>query len=85
MSDTSKRMSDRDYQQTLKMSYNDINATLGVDGFIVGQVGRKITRTDHSPTEEDYSFYDSATLLYTLRITYTDSSRGTLVQVERIA
>lgn len=85
MSDTSKRMSDRDYQQTLKMSYNDINATLGVDGFIVGQVGRKITRSDHSATEEDYSFYDSATLLYTLRITYTDASRAILLQVERIA
>lgn len=85
MSDTSKRMSDRDYQQTLKLSYNDVNSTLGVDGFIVGQVGRKITRSDFSATEEDYSFYDSTVLLYTLRITYTDSSRAFLAQVERIA
>lgn len=78
-------MSERDADQTLKLSYNDVNATIGVDGFIVGQVGRKIVRTLSSATTEQYDFYDSAVLLYTLVITYTDSTLSTLAQIERTA
>lgn len=84
MANTTKKLSDRDAAQTHKLSFNDVNATMGVDGFIVGLVGRKITRTDNGASE-DYSFYEGASLLYTIRITYTDNTKSNLLEVERIA
>lgn len=83
MSETSKTPSEYDQQQIIQRAYNKENATVAVDGFIVGKVGRKVVRSDISSTIEDYSFYDSTTLLYTIRITYTDSTKTTLNQVER--
>lgn len=85
MANTTKRATDFDHQQTLTNSYNEINATLGVDGFIVGKVGRKITRTAVSGVIEDWSFYDSSSLLYTIRITYDNSSHDNVDQIERTA
>jgi hypothetical protein len=83
MANTTKPFSERDGQQTLQASFNDVNSTLEVDGFIVGRVGRRITRTLVNPTTEDYSFFDNTDLLYTIRIVYTDSTRSDLVSVER--
>lgn len=85
MSGTTKPFSEFDATQCTKKSYNDVNATLGVDGFIVGQVGRQITRSDINSTTEDYSFYDNATLLYTIRIVYTDNTQAKLASVTRTA
>jgi hypothetical protein len=83
MSNTTKNLSERDYQQTLRHSYNDINGTIGVDGFVVGKVGRKIVRSIISTTTDDFEFYESATLLYTIRIIYTNAAHDDLVSVER--
>lgn len=85
MSETSKRLSEKDYQQALQGSYNDVDKTLSVNGFIVGKVGHRIERTDYLTTGDDYSFYDGATLLYTIRVIYTTSSKAILSSVERIA
>ena len=52
MADENKKLTERDYQQTLRLSYNEINDTLGVDGFITGAVGRKIIKTNTSATVE---------------------------------
>jgi hypothetical protein len=82
MAITNKKLSDRDAAQTNQLSFNDVNATMGVDGFIVGLKGRKITRTDGG-TFEEYSFYEGATLLYTIKITYTDITKSNLLEVER--
>lgn len=81
---TTKPLSDRDYQQTLRSAFNDANNTLGVDGFITGKVGRKIVKNNVSPTVETYSFYeDQTSLLYQFQITYTDSTKADLSSVER--
>jgi len=85
MAETSKRLSEKDYQQTLQGSYNEVDKTLSVNGFIVGKVGHKVVRTDYSTTGDDFSFYDGATLLYTIRVNYTTSSKAILDYVERIA
>lgn len=87
---TDKKASIKDYEQTLRSSYNDANATLGVDGFVVGKVGRRITRavatTNVTDDTEIYNFYDNQTdLLYTLQIIYTDGSRSDILEVERTA
>lgn len=85
MSETSKRLSEKDYQQALQGSYNDVDKTLSVNGFIVGKVGHRITRSDYLTVGDDYSFYDGSTLLYTIRVIYTTPSKSTLSSVERIA
>lgn len=81
-----KPLSERDAPQIQKKVYNEVNATLGVDGFIVGAIGRKIIKTNTSATVETYSFYeDQTTLLYQLVITYTDGTKADLSSVERTA
>lgn len=89
MSITTKPPTKLDYEQALQGSYNDMNSTLSVDGFIVGKVGHKIVRSEPSSVEEDYQFYDkvngSDVLLYTIRITYTSALKQNLLSVERIA
>jgi hypothetical protein len=83
--ETTKPLSEKDYSQTLQGAYNDVDKTLSVNGFIVGKVGHRITRSDYLTVGDDYSFYDGATLLYTIRVIYTTSSKSILSSVERIA
>lgn len=89
MSITQKPLSHLDYEQTLQSSYNDVNATLGVDGFLTGKVGRKIELTISTTTiandTEIYNFSENGTALYTLTLIYTDGSRAQLSSVERTA
>jgi hypothetical protein len=81
-----KPMTDRDWQQGIRKSYNDANATLGVDGFLTGAIGRRIVKTNTSATVETYTFYeDRTTLLYAYQITYTDATKADLAEVERTA
>lgn len=89
MSLTTKPPTKLDYEQAIQGSFNDMNSTLSVDGFIVGKVGHKIVRSEPSSVAEDYEFFDkvngSDVLLYTIRITYTSALKQTLLSVERIA
>ena len=70
MSQSSKTMTERDASQVQRFAFNDVNKTLSVDGFVVGKIGHKITRsivtTNVANDSEQFSFYDSGTLLYTL-------------------
>jgi hypothetical protein len=83
MSQTTKNFSERDANQTLQASYNDVNATLGVDGFVVGKVGRAIEKVAASATIDDFNFYEGVALLYTIRITYSDNTKSDFTRVER--
>lgn len=83
--ETSKPLSERDYAQTLQGAYNEVDKTLSVNGFIVGKVGHKVVRTDYLTTGDDYSFYDGSTLLYTIRVNFTNATKSILDYVERIA
>lgn len=85
MAETSKRLSEKDYSQTLQGAYNEVDKTLSVNGFIVGKVGHKVVRTDYLTTGDDFSFYDGAALLYTIRVNYTTAAKSVLDYVERIA
>ena len=83
MAQTQKPMSEMDFQQVIKQSSNDVNKTIGVDGFIVGKVGHKMTVGYPNSTTELYSFYDGSTLLYQITIVYTTSTKDLLASVER--
>lgn len=91
MAQTQKLMSDRDSSQTAKFAYNDVNASLTSDGFLVGLVGRKITQVISTTTVANdtatFSFYENsgADLLYQYTIIYTDGAQTTMLSAERTA
>jgi hypothetical protein len=89
MSITQKPLSHLDYEQTMQSSYNDVNATLSVDGFLTGKVGRKVELTISTTTvvddTETYSFSENGTALYALQIIYTDGTRAQMISAERIS
>lgn len=89
MSDTTKQPSNLDGSQTLQKSYNDVNATISTDGFLVGKVGRKIVLSISTTTiandTETYAFSESGIALYSLVIIYTDGNRTTMISAERTA
>lgn len=89
MSNTTKHFSDRDGDQTLQASFNDVNSTLSVDGYLTGKVGRKvalsISTTTVSNDTETYTFSESGITLYIIKIIYTDGNRSTLLSAERTA
>ena len=80
---TSKPMSNLSGENTLRGAFNDQDSTLAVSGFVTAKVGHKIVRTVVSSTIDQFSFYDGSTLLYTLQITYNNSSHDEIDLVER--
>lgn len=89
MSITTKQPTKLDYEQSIQGAYNDVNATLSVDGFLAGKVGHKVTlavsTTSVVDDTEVYSFFDGAVLLYQITIIYTDGTRSLMVSAERTA
>jgi len=83
MANTTKQGTRLDADQAIQGAYNDVNSTLGVDGFLTGKVGRKVGLLTEGNTET-YTFSENGTVLYVLEIIYTDSSREQLVSAERI-
>jgi hypothetical protein len=86
---TLKPASDLDATQTEQRSYNDVNSTFGVDGFLTGLVGRKVTlaisTTNVANDTETYTFSENGVQLYVYTVIYTDGTRTTLLSAERTA
>lgn len=84
-----KPLSDRDANQTLQSAYNDVDATISVNGFLVGKVGNKITlavtTTNVSNDTYTYTFLDNGNQLYQLQIIYTDNTQSQMISAARIA
>lgn len=89
MSDTLKPPSDLDFSQNIQRSYNDVNGTLSVDGFLTGLVGRKVVLAISTTTipndTETYTFSENSVQLYVIKIIYTDGTRATMLSAERTA
>lgn len=89
MSNTIKRLSERDANQTLQGSFNDVDMSLTTNGFLVGKVGRKvsaiISTTSVANDTITYTFSEDGTNLYAYEIIYTDGTRSVLVSAERIS
>lgn len=85
MSDTTKPMSQRDSQQTLQLSFNDIDNSITTNGFLTGLVGRTITAvSSNGGATVTYTFSESGTNLYSIQVNYTDSTQATLVSATRL-
>lgn len=84
-----KRLTQKDSEQAIRSSYNDVNDTLGVDGFLVGFVGRRIDIATSTTTvandTQTFTFSENGSQLYVLRLIYTDGTQSTLMSAERIA
>lgn len=85
MADIQKPMSRMDGQQVLKEIFNQTDHSITTSSFISSKVGNKIERTAVSASVDDYSYFDGANLLYTLRVTYSSSTKEEVNSVERIA
>lgn len=89
MAHIDKSLSERDANQTLQSAYNDVDATISTNGFLVGKVGNQITlavsTTNVANDTETYSFFDNATALYQIRLIYTDGTRTQMISATRIS
>jgi len=83
MSETTKRLSEYDQTQIMQKIYNP-DGSIAVGSFLAGKVGHKVERTAISATVDDYEFFDGAVLLYTIRVTYNNSSHDEIDVAERI-
>lgn len=85
----SKNLTQKDADQSVRASYNDVNATLGVDGFLTGAVGRRIAQAITTTTIANdtavftFSENTGATVLYQFTIVYTDGTRTTMLTATR--
>jgi hypothetical protein len=85
MSKTAKNLSDRDFQQTLKLSFNDVDASLTTNGFLIAKVGRKVEIDVSGGSVAVYTFIENGVTLYQYTMTYTDNTRTQLISAERTA
>lgn len=87
---TSKPFSERDPDQTLRGSFNDVDKSLTTSGWLTSQIGNKITQTISTTTlvgdTSTFSYYDKQiTLLYSIKLIFTDATQSILLSAERIA
>ena len=89
MSDTTKKLSNLDYQQTLRGSFNDVDNSLTTGSYLTGLVGRKITQsistTNVANDTLTFAYTEGATLLYQIQVIYTDATYATMISAERIS
>ena len=88
---TSKTFSDRDANQVLTGSFNEVDKSITTAGFLVGKINHKVSRIDTSAPNlgaavsgDDFSFLDNGTLLYTIRILYSDAAKSIMISAERV-
>lgn len=88
MAKTVKNLSDRDYQQTFRLAFNDVDATITTNGFLVGKVGRKVEAvisTTSVPNDTvTYTFSEDGVNLYAYEIIYTSAARTQMISAERV-
>lgn len=82
---TEKLMSDRDANQTLRFVYNDVDASVTTNGFLIAKVGRKVEIDVSGGSVAVYTFKENGVTLYQYTLTYTDASRVQLISAERTA
>lgn len=82
-------MSQQDPGETQQYAFNDVDDTVGVNGYLVGLVGRRIdlaiSTTTIANDTETYSFSENGTALYALKIVYTDGTRSQMLFAVRIS
>lgn len=87
---TSKKLNERDADQIQQSIYNQTDASITASGWITAQVGNKITQTNSTTSVSGdtvtFSYFDKqTTLLYSIKLIFTDGTQTTLLSAERTA
>lgn len=90
MSKIQKKLSRNNGEQVLRSSFNEEDSSLTTSGFLSSKIGNRITvivSTTNFPNDtEIYSYFENtSTLLYTLTVIYTSSSREAFLSAMRTA
>ena len=85
MGSTQKKAEAANASNVLAAAFNHADSSLTTAPFVTGLVGRKILKTDIDSVTEDYTHSENGVVLYTLRVTYSDSTKAGFVSVERTA
>lgn len=85
MANSEKNMAEVDAEQALRFAFDNGTKTFATSSFISGKIGHKIEQVAVNSTTDDYHYKDNGTLLQTVRVTYTTSTKDVLSSVERIA
>lgn len=89
MDATNKRLSPKDQEQAIRSAYNDVNSTIGVDGFLTAIIGRRvdqsITTTNVANDTSVFDFSENGLALYQITVVYTDGTRTDILFAERTA
>lgn len=83
MAKTTKEMSKLDFEQVLKGQYADEIASSATTGFVQLKVGHAVEIVSTGSTSDNANYYDGSTLVMTLSLTYSDSSKSSIVRAER--
>lgn len=88
MAKTQKQLSDRDYQQTQRLAFNDVDGSFTTSGFLLGKVGRKVTVVISTTTvlndTATYTFSENGVDLYAYEIIYTNGARTQMISAENV-
>jgi hypothetical protein len=86
---SAKPLSQQDPGETAQYAFNDVDATFGVNGFLVAVVGRRIDQTISTTTvsgdTSTLAFSENGIALYTLKIVFTDGTQTVLLYALRTA
>lgn len=88
MPNSSKRLSDRDANQAIRLSFVDELSTLSMSDWVSAKVGRKLTYTISTTTVANdtitIAYLEGAVSLATVKIIYTDGTRTVKISEERL-
>ena len=86
---SNKKASKLSNENVLRSAHVDETASLSINGYVSAKVGRRIelslTTTNVLNDTEVYTYLEDGVQIMVLEVVYTDTSRETLVSVERTA
>ncbi len=89
MDKTQKSLTKKSSVNAVQAAFNDEDASISVQSFVTGKVGRKIEfaiiTTNVTNDTQVITFTEDGTILYVLTLIYADASLNTLLSVERTA
>lgn len=86
---SNKPASNLSSENVLRDVHSEVDNSIITNGYLVGLVGRKIESVDSTTSvsgdTQTLTFSENGSVLYVLRIVYTDGTQTKMVSAERIA
>jgi hypothetical protein len=85
---TTKPPSELSSQNVLRSAHNEVDGSITTNGFLVGQVGHKVTAALSTTTVANdtvtYTFLDGATVLYAIKMVFPTAQTLPFTSAERV-